>query len=227
MDLKNLADRVHHEKTSKTTTPTTRAELSKEIFNFNQKISEANLSQWRREWQRKQLQDLKNILIELNKNDTKNQINEAVDDCRKILEKYPDRHCLIANFEMGNDTKNLSTVVNEVRKISKDVAVMLFSVDRETDKFVCLANVSDVSRLESLPFLSNRNVCLIVLFFKVQVKDKHLKANEWVSKVIAEANGKGGGKDTQAQATNCDSKQLDHCVKIAEEFALLKLNSTQ
>jgi len=204
MDLKNLADRVHYEKTSKTTTPTTRAELSKEIFNFNQKISEANLSQWRREWQRKQLQDLKNILIELNKNDTKNLINEAVEECRKVLDKYPDRHCLIANFEMGNDTKNLSTVVNEVRKISKDVAVMLFSVDRETDKFVCLANVSDA-----------------------QVKDKHLKANEWVSKVIAEANGKGGGKDTQAQATNCDSKQLDHCVKIAEEFALLKLNSTQ
>lgn len=59
------------------------------------------------------------------------------------------------------------------------------------------------------------------------MKDKQLKANEWVQKVIAEANGKGGGKDTQAQATNCDAKQLDQCVKIAEEFALLKLNASQ
>ena len=63
--------------------------------------------------------------------------------------------------------------------------------------------------------------------FQSQVKDKQLKANEWIAKVIAEANGKGGGRDTQAQATNCDAQQLDHCVKIAEEFALLKLNSTQ
>ncbi len=57
------------------------------------------------------------------------------------------------------------------------------------------------------------------------MKDKQLKANEWIQKVIAEANGRGGGKDTQAQATNCDAKQLDHCVQLAEEFALLKLNS--
>lgn len=45
---------------------------------------------------------------------------------------------------MGNDTKNLSTVINQVRTQANDVAIMLFSVDPETDKFVCLANVSDV-----------------------------------------------------------------------------------
>jgi len=45
-------------------------------------------------------------------------------------------------------------------------------------------------------------------------------------KLIAESNGRGGGKDTQAQATNCDANQLDHCVQLAEEFARLKLNSS-
>lgn len=45
---------------------------------------------------------------------------------------------------MGNDTKNLSTVINQIRTQSSDVAIMLFSVDHTTDKFVCLANVSDV-----------------------------------------------------------------------------------
>lgn len=58
-----------------------------------------------------------------------------------------------------------------------------------------------------------------------QVKNNHLKANEWVQKVISEANGRGGGKDNQAQAANCDAKQLDHCVQLAEQFALLKLNA--
>lgn len=44
--------------------------------------------------------------------------------------------------------------------------------------------------------------------------------------MIGEANGRGGGKDNQAQATNCDANQLDHCVQLAEQFALLKLNAS-
>jgi len=47
---------------------------------------------------------------------------------------------------MGNDTKNLSTVINQIRTHSTDVAIMLFSIDHTTDKFVCLANVSDVCK---------------------------------------------------------------------------------
>ena len=82
--------------------------------------------------------------MEMDKADSKNQISKAVEQCREILTKYPDRKCLIANFEMGNDTKNLSTVINQIRTHSSEVAVMLFSIDHETDKFVCLANVSDV-----------------------------------------------------------------------------------
>jgi hypothetical protein len=47
---------------------------------------------------------------------------------------------------MGNDTKTLSTVINQIRTQSADVAIMLFSIDHTTDKFVCLANVSDVCK---------------------------------------------------------------------------------
>lgn len=90
------------------------------------------------------MKELKTILIGLEKADSKNQVTKAVEQCRDILTKYPDRKCLIANFEMGNDTKTLSTVVNELRKQSSDIAIMLFSVDHSTDKFVCLANVSEV-----------------------------------------------------------------------------------
>ncbi len=87
---------------------------------------------------------MKTILIDLDKADSKNQITKAVEQCRNILTKYPDRKCLIANFEMGNDTKTLSTVINQIRTQSSDIAIMLFSVDHTTDKFVCLANVSEV-----------------------------------------------------------------------------------
>ncbi|CAF0774578.1 unnamed protein product [Adineta steineri] len=199
----NLSRRVQEASSSSNTTMSSRLSFNKEIFQFNEDVTHAHMSQWRREGLRNQLKDLKTILIELDRADSKNQINKAVEQCRDILTKYPDRKCLIANFEMGNDTKNLSTVINQIRTQATDVAIMLFSIDHATDKFVCLANVSDN-----------------------QIKDKHLKANEWIQKVIAEANGRGGGKDNQAQATNCDATQLDHCVQIAEQFALLKLNSS-
>ncbi|CAF1202456.1 unnamed protein product [Adineta ricciae] len=201
--LEDLTRRVHDASSSNSTTMSSRLTFNKEIFQFDKDISQANISQWRREGQRNRLKELKTILVEIEKADNKNQIHKATEECRSVLTKYPDRKCLIANFEMGNDTKNLSTVVNEVRKQNTDVAIMLFSVDHATKKFVCLANVPDT-----------------------QVKDKHLKADEWVKKVIAEAGGRGGGKDTQAQGTNCEYDQLDHCVQLAEEFALLKLNSS-
>ena len=118
--------------------------FNKEIFQFDENISRASISQWRREAQRNRLKELKTKLIELQKADSKNQINQAVEQCRSILAQYPDRKCLIANFEMGNDTKNLSTVINQIRSQATDIAIMLFSVDHTTDKFVCLANVSDV-----------------------------------------------------------------------------------
>jgi hypothetical protein len=119
--------------------------LNKEIFQFGEDITKAHLSQWRREAQRNQLKELKTFLIELDKTDSKNQIGKAVEQCREILTKYPDRKCLIANFEMGNETRNLTAVVNQIRSLSSDVAILLFSVDHATNKFVCLANVSEVS----------------------------------------------------------------------------------
>lgn len=128
---------------------TSRAAFNKEIFQFNEDITHASISQWRREGQRNRLKELKTILIEIEKADSKNQVNKAVEQCREILQKYPDRKCLIANFEMGSDTKTLSTVVNQIRTQNTDVAMMLFSVDHATDKFVCLANVPEVSALAS------------------------------------------------------------------------------
>jgi hypothetical protein len=144
--LQDLSRRVRDASSTNNTSTSSRLAFNKEIFQFNEDISHANISQWHREAQRNHLKELKTILIELDKADSKNQINKAVEQCREILTKYPDRKCLIANFEMGNDTKNLSTVINQIRTHSTDVAIMLFSIDHTTDKFVCLANVSDVCK---------------------------------------------------------------------------------
>ena len=51
-----------------------------------------------------------------------------------------------------------------------------------------------------------------------------LKANTWVEQVAPVINGKGGGKDVSAQATGSNTKGLEEAMKIALDFANLKLS---
>lgn len=53
---------------------------------------------------------------------------------------------------------------------------------------------------------------------------KGLKANSWVSHVQGLMNGKGGGKDSSAQATGTNVGCLEQVVKMSKEFADEKLN---
>lgn len=53
---------------------------------------------------------------------------------------------------------------------------------------------------------------------------KGLKANEWVGHLTSVINGKGGGRDTSAQATGTNVGALQEAVKLATDFANLKLS---
>ncbi len=54
---------------------------------------------------------------------------------------------------------------------------------------------------------------------------KGLKANEWVKQVTEVINGKGGGKELSAQATGDRVDGIEEAVRLAKEFAQLKLAS--
>lgn len=58
-----------------------------------------------------------------------------------------------------------------------------------------------------------------------ETADKGLKANEWVAQVSELIDGKGGGKDTSAQATGRNTSCLSEVLRLAEDFAKLKLES--
>lgn len=58
-----------------------------------------------------------------------------------------------------------------------------------------------------------------------ETAEKGLKANEWVQQVSDLMDGKGGGKDTSAQATGKNLSCLPEVLRLAEEFAKLKLDS--
>ena len=61
--------------------------------------------------------------------------------------------------------------------------------------------------------------------FSFKSKKDKLKANEWVNHVSVLMSGKGGGKDTSAQATGTNPTSLNQCIDLAGQFATLKLSA--
>ncbi|OON13360.1 hypothetical protein X801_10864 [Opisthorchis viverrini] len=56
--------------------------------------------------------------------------------------------------------------------------------------------------------------------------DRGLKANEWVASVSSLIDGKGGGKESSAQAVGSRVDCLDEVVRLANQFAKAKLCSS-
>lgn len=65
-------------------------------------------------------------------------------------------------------------------------------------------------------------IILIKLYF--QSKKGVIKANEWINEISNIISAKGGGKDTQAQATGTNTSNLNEAISLANKFAELKLN---
>lgn len=66
---------------------------------------------------------------------------------------------------------------------------------------------------------------ILVFVFSQETVSTGLTAKAWVDSVVPAINGKGGGKDVSAQATGTNIKALEEAVKLATDFAQLKLNS--
>lgn len=56
-----------------------------------------------------------------------------------------------------------------------------------------------------------------------EVASRGLKASEWVQELCPLLDGKGGGKDTSAQASGKNPECLQEALQVAEQFARLKL----
>lgn len=66
-------------------------------------------------------------------------------------------------------------------------------------------------------------ISLLFFFFIQEVANQGLKASEWVQEVCPLLDGKGGGKDMSAQATGRNTQCIQEALKLANEFAQLKL----
>lgn len=63
----------------------------------------------------------------------------------------------------------------------------------------------------------------LVSFPTQETANKGLKASQWVQEVSGLMDGKGGGKDVSAQATGKNVGCLQEALKLATDFARLRL----
>uniref|UniRef100_A0A0N5A510 Alanine--tRNA ligase n=1 Tax=Parastrongyloides trichosuri TaxID=131310 RepID=A0A0N5A510_PARTI len=104
---------------------------------------------------------------------------------------------LVHVFPPGANGKILDTALKQIKKPS---AVMAFSVNEEIGKVQVICKVDK------------------------DLVSKGFKAQNWINSVCEIIDGKGGGKDIQAQATGNRLEKLSDAVETAKQFAFLGIN---
>jgi len=179
----------------------TEKELTRKIVELNDDVSHATIPHWRKDELRSMLKDMKKILDDKDRARKAAVIVEVGDQAKSFIEANPDQTFVVHEFQAGSNAKALDGALKQFRSLSPKTAVMLFSVDSDANKIICLSSVPK-------PIIS-----------------KGLRACDWVQHVSGTINGKGGGKEETAQATGTNPKSLAEAMKLASEFAQLKLSN--
>ncbi|CAF0783313.1 unnamed protein product [Brachionus calyciflorus] len=173
--------------------------LNKEIYSLNEAINQSQISYWRKDKLRTQLENLKKKILDLDKANKVKLLTSSLEQVKEFVKDNTDAKIVVREFKVGGEPKSLNEILKSLRQSLPESSIMLFSVDELNEKLLCLSSVPD----------SKKTV---------------LKANEWINELAQVANGKGGGKDTQAQLSGTNISSLNQCIDLATKFAQVKLN---
>ncbi|KAF7660043.1 hypothetical protein LDENG_00289330 [Lucifuga dentata] len=174
-------------------------DMQKEITDMAESIGTAVISQWRKDEMRETLKGLKKIMDDLDRASKADVQKRALEKTKEIIDSKPNQPLLVMEMESGASAKVLNESLKLLKAHSPQTAAMLFAVDPDAGKIICLCQVPQ------------------------DVANRGLKANEWVQELCPLLDGKGGGKDMSAQATGRNTQCLQEALEMANEFARLKL----
>lgn len=175
-------------------------EVSKQINDLNNDVSQATIPYVRKDELRNILKDLKKKLADREKLAKAAVANVVLEQTKELCEKNPDAKFLVHRFNAFNNTKALDAAFKLLKTTNPEASALFISVDEDSKKIFCLASVSKSGI------------------------DKGLKANEWVQQISTIINGKGGGKADTAQASGPNYETADEVLELAKQFAISKLN---
>lgn len=174
-------------------------DLQKEIADMTESIGTAVISQWQKDEMREALKCQKKTMDDLDRNCKANIQKRVLEQTKEVIASSPNQPLLIMAMEVGASAKALNESLKLLKSQSPKTAAMLFTVDPDAGKITCLCQVPQ------------------------DVAGQGLKANEWVNELCPLMDAKGGGKDVSAQATGKNTQCLEEVLKMADEFARLKL----
>lgn len=173
----------------------------RQIVELTEEVSQAIIPYVKKDEMRNLLKQFKKTL------DDKERILKAavsvtvIEKTKEICQENPKATLLVKQFEAYNNTKALDGALKQVRALCPDAAALFLSVDPDSKKIFCLASVPK------------------------SAVDKGLKANEWVQQLCEIIGGKGGGKPESAQASGTNYEKVDEVIRVATEFAKLKVGA--
>eukprot|EP00079_Xenopus_tropicalis_P024642 XP_012817515.1 PREDICTED: alanine--tRNA ligase, cytoplasmic isoform X2 [Xenopus tropicalis] len=176
-------------------------DVQKEIADLSENLATASIAQWQKDVLREQLKTLKKTMDDLDRASKADVQKRVLEITKQLIEEHPNQPLLVLEMENGASAKALNESLKLLKSQSPHTAAMIFSVDNDAGKITCLCQVPQ------------------------DTADKGLKANEWVQQVSDLMDGRGGGKDTSAQATGKNVGCLSQVLKLAEDFAKMKLES--
>ncbi|GAV04904.1 hypothetical protein RvY_15107 [Ramazzottius varieornatus] len=178
--------------------------ITKELNDLFEEINQAVMAVWQKDRLRNELTALKKELDNKDKERKAAKVLAVNEKMKEMVASGDGRKVFVALVDVGSNSKALDAVVKVMRGVpgGEDAAIMLFSVDDDEGKCCVLSSVTD-----SL------------------VKDKGFKAIEWVLQVSGVINGKGGGKELNAQAVGSNVGKVNEAVELARKFAEMKLGT--
>ncbi|XP_069037452.1 alanine--tRNA ligase, cytoplasmic [Lepisosteus oculatus] len=174
-------------------------DVQKEIADLTEALGVAAISQWRKDEMREELKGLKKIMDDLDRASKADVQKRVLEKTKQLIESKPNQPLLVMEMESGASAKALNESLKLLKTHSPQTAAMLFTVDNEAGKIICLCQVPQ------------------------EAANQGLKASEWVQEVCPLLDGKGGGKDMSAQATGRNTHCLQEALRLADDFARLKL----
>lgn len=174
-------------------------DVQKEIADLGETLATAVIAQWQKDELREALKGLKKTMDDLDRASKADVQKRVLEKTKQMIDEQPNRPVLILEMESGASAKALNESLKLLKTHSPQTAAMLFSVDMEAGKITCLCQVPQ------------------------ETASKGLKASDWVQEVSDLMDGKGGGKDLSAQATGRNVDCLQEVLRLANDFAKLKL----
>ncbi|XP_020819319.1 alanine--tRNA ligase, cytoplasmic [Phascolarctos cinereus] len=174
-------------------------DIQKEISDFGELLATTVVPQWQKDELRENLKALKKIMDDLDRASKADVQKRVLERTKQLIERQPNQPLVIMEMESGASAKALNEALKLFKTHSPETSAMLFTVDNEANKIICLCQVPQ------------------------NAANRGLKASEWVQQVSGLMDGKGGGKDVSAQATGKNVGCLQEALRLATSFAHLRL----